>query len=799
MMDNLLTFEEIKESVQLAYPLPIASVFRRTRTMGRENLGGRHKALIDLFEVFAKFICIAQLQEARQCVSNLKDRLPQKEKTLEFLKRPTLGEWIGLLRILNKTSYGSQVPFLTENIRKWYSQTQNIQSKEVLGLLAGIDGLNFDRKTKTPNAELCNALVTYRNKKIGHAANLLESELTTNLRILEHVLAHLVTSAEFLKEMHLFNVERVEVADNNRWLVHAAKLTGLSDEPVEYTLDEKLNLSELYLIRADTRKQISSLVPMCPFLLWESNVELKRKEIYFYNDAWRTKLEYISYSSGSYYYHKELHGKFAELITLKLQPGVKEDPHHLLSQEERSERAEHYYKRAMFLKNEERFEDALEALEVALEYDRRADVFLELAKTQAQLADPSPAILQTLQNCLDLDPENSEASALFRMLEEHIGNEVDHGVTPGEELEEIRNPTFWHVVTPRKLRSAAFLFWLLVLSSWWSLSAVLEWSQGFRNYAIIGCISVGFMGSVFLILNIFVGRHLFGMLKLPLSLQLDSMRLERFERWFELRLRETFGRFVVRAGIVDWKLTVKEDFGWYLGWLIWVLTFTPCALYLTDTQEIPFYLILTRVVDCVLLYSFGYWNFRYLAMSTWFVYLFSRLSLKPMLTKINDDGLRALGPFLSFNIMVMTIFYTLYWGMGVFGVSVSLHVLEFILAGMAVVMYVIWSLGMPIAVRRAAREAKSKAVHKYSEHIERAFQGFLNNPTEDSLARYNWLLKEQTAIRKIGVWPMSWAETVFVVLGGNLFLVAVVSWFVILRLGELESVMRWFHGFLGPP
>ena len=798
-MDNLLTFEEIKESIQLAYPLPIASVFRRTRTMGKENLGGRHKSLVDLFEVFVKFICIAQLQYARKCVSNLKDRLPQKEKTLEFLRRPKLGEWIGLLRILNQVHYSSPVPFLTENIQAWYSQTQNVQNNEALALLAGIDGLNFDRRTKTPNAELCNALTTYRNKKIGHAANLLESELTSNLRILEHVLAYLLISADFLRNIQLFNVDRVEVAENSLWLVHATRLTGLSDEPAQYTLNEKLNLSELYLIETDTRKQVSSLVPMCPFLLWESNSELKRKEIYFYNDAWRTKLEYISYSSGSYYYHKELHGKFAELITLKLQPGVQEDPHHLLSQEERIERAEHYYKRAMLLGDEQRFEDVIEVLEVALEYDRRPDVFLEMAKIQAELDDPPTAILQTLQNCLDLDPENSEASALFRKFEEYIGNEASDRVTPGEELDQLRNPTFWHAATPQKLGSAAFLFWFLILSAWWPLSAALQWSHGFRNYAIIGCIVVGFAGSIFLILNVFIGRYLLNRLKLPLSLQLDSMRLERFERWFEIRLRQIFGGFIVEAGRVNWKHTIKKESGWYIGWLIWVLTFGPCAFYLCETHKIPIHLMLTRVVDFVLVYSFGYWTFRYIIMSTWFVYLFSHLSLKPMLTKINDDGLRAFGPFFSFNIVMMIVFYLLYWGIGIFGISSSFHTIEFMLAGMAAAMFVVWSLGMPIAVRRAAKEAKSKAVHKYSEHIERAFQSFLDNPTEDSLTRYNWLLKKQIAIRKIGVWPMSWAETVFVVLGGNLFLVALVTWFVTLRLGQLESVMIWFHGLLGCP
>jgi len=88
---ELPSFADVKSTVESSYPTPIASVFRRCRVASKEDLGGRHKNLVDLFEVFTKFLCIVQLQEARQKIPNLKDRLPQKEKTLQFLKRPSLG------------------------------------------------------------------------------------------------------------------------------------------------------------------------------------------------------------------------------------------------------------------------------------------------------------------------------------------------------------------------------------------------------------------------------------------------------------------------------------------------------------------------------------------------------------------------------------------------------------------------------------------------------------------------------------------------------------------------------------
>ena len=81
-MNPLGNFNDIKVLVEGSYPNPIATVFRKCRTARREDIGGRHKNLIDLFEVFVKFLCVVQLQEARRVIPDLKDRLPQKEKTL---------------------------------------------------------------------------------------------------------------------------------------------------------------------------------------------------------------------------------------------------------------------------------------------------------------------------------------------------------------------------------------------------------------------------------------------------------------------------------------------------------------------------------------------------------------------------------------------------------------------------------------------------------------------------------------------------------------------------------------------
>jgi hypothetical protein len=197
-MRQLLTFEDVKLSVESCYPTPVATVFRKCRIANKQDLGGRHKNLIDLFESFVKFLCIVQLQEARQCVANLKERLPQKEKTLEFLKRPSLGGWLSLLRILCNVEYGPSKPRWGNVIAPWYQQPRTPETAEALSLFGEIRDVPFDARSRAPIAEICNALVGYRNKHLAHAANFTDDDLSARLPLLEAVLSHLIRSADFL-------------------------------------------------------------------------------------------------------------------------------------------------------------------------------------------------------------------------------------------------------------------------------------------------------------------------------------------------------------------------------------------------------------------------------------------------------------------------------------------------------------------------------------------------------------------------------------------------------------------------
>ena len=780
-----LTFDSIK-NIESHLPRPIASVLNRARIAEKTDLGGRHKKLLDLFECFIKLLCIVQLQEAHEKIANLKDKLPQKEKTLEFLKRPSLGSWVGLLRIMCKIECdNSQLKWMPK-IAQWYNQQKNTENAEAMLLLKELKGVSFNTRSRIPNAEICNALVTYRNKQHGHAASLHHDELAKRLPVLEGILCHLLKHAEFLQEMKFSYVKRIEVAENNRWLIHSSLLNGINEEPTEFISQAKLDLSEIYLGDAATGNLEEKPIPLGPFMLWQSNEDLMRREIYLYNDAWRTKLEYISYMSGSHYYHTELHGRFADLVTLKLKPGVEEDSHRHLTPEERAESAEHYYKRSRVLTEQGQLEDALEALEIAVEYNRCAGMFLEMAKIQQRLGDPPEAIQQMLQNCFDANPTNEEfdKAMAFRADLQHDGvnTRVIDRVSDHEDPNLIKNPCIWQALTPRLVRKFAALWWSGILIGWYGFSIMCEYVNGDTNGIIVNimqlcCSMVGIVG-------IILARPLLLRIKLPLSLQLDSMRLDRFEAWFEKQMQNVFGAFIFRQEKLNLKQTFRMAPLYFSGYLIWVLCFSVIGIVLTEIHRLPPLIFVKRYVDNILVLGVAAYPFvRYVVTSTLFVYALSKLSLKPMLTRINDDGLRSLGPLITVNIILLSFIWVALFGFAAMEISLQWYG-DFFLVAIGVAIVAVWSVGMPLMIRRAAREAKSKAVHAYSEHIEKSFTSFLGEPDEDKLKRYQWLVENQKTIVKISTWPLSFKETVITILLGNVLVSVVSAWYILFRVGQ---------------
>jgi len=792
-------FSSIKSLVETQYPLPIASVFRRCRIAKTRDLGGRHKNLNDLFEVFIKILCIGQLQEARTNVPNLKELLPQKEKSLDFLKRPSLGQWVGLLRILSNLDTRITKTGWLHQVAEWYKQPRNSDTTLVLSLLSELKEMNYDKRTKYPNAEICNALVNYRNKQIAHAANIRDEELKRRLPILEKLMVYLLESAVFLQDTTLFFTDSIEKAENKLWLVRGTRLCGASEEPLSFHVSNELDLSEIYFAGLIENRLEETPICMGPFLLWRVNEELKKPEIYFYNDARRTNLEYLSYTSGSYYYHKELHSGFEKLIKLKLRAGVEEDAFRFLPLEERAERAEALFKRANMLAQQGQLEDAIEAFETSIEYERRPETFIEIARIEQKLGDPDEAVINTLQYCLDIDPGNKDANEIMRVLSadgrrdgaEALSVKLDTDTTEQNAGTQGNPPTIWHALTPHIFRKYTVVFWAIVFLGWYLMSAMVEFLSGNTEKVILQALQLGM--TILGMAAILMGRLIVERMRISLSLQLDTMRLDRFNEWFDGELELMFGRFRTVNGRYSIKYSISQQKYYYIGCAIWVWIIGVVGFLCCELQNQPVLDMIRHFIDNIIVVGFvAYTVVVYMISSTMFVLRFSRLSLKPMLTKINDVGLRAFAPMASFNILIICLIWCMLWPMAILEITLTSYIeFFFIVLGSAVIM--VWSIGMPYTMFRAAQSSKSKAVHTYSEHIEKSFKEFLDHPSEDTVERFKWLVKNQSVIQKISTWPMSVKQTVFVVVGGNVVIFAMVTWYVLQRLGRWSEFIGWIR------
>jgi hypothetical protein len=277
-----------------------------------------------------------------------------------------------------------------------------------------------------------------------------------------------------------------------------------------------------------------------------------------------------------------------------------------------------------------------------------------------------------------------------------------------------------------------------------------------------------------------MARVLFSWLRVPLSLQLDTMRLGRWNEWFDERYRRIFGATVIEEGRFRPIATLRAEPRYWLLAVGWLLLIQTLIFIGTDSYRLSGPMVLKRTIDYFFVIMWLYPCVRYIFGTTSFIYFYSQLALKPMLTRINDQGMRSLGSLMTFNIGLASLAYAAYFFPAAFTHKAAIPSDVAVLLIITLIVAV-WSLGMPMMVRRAARRAKGSAIQAYSHHIESAFQAFLRQPAEDTLKSYNWLLAQQKVIQRIPTWPLSLRQTFLLVIGGNLLLVFMCIHYVLTR------------------
>lgn len=772
------TFNDIKSTAENSYPLPIAHAFRRFRIADPNDMGGRHKLIIDLFELLVKFLCIVQLKEGLNKSANYIEKLPNREKTLEFLKRPSLGGWLGLMRSLCLIASENVNLKIGRIIHDWYFSQADEESANIMGLLDELGDISYNKKNRKHKQELTNALVNYRNKNIGHGVHSNKEILKERLDILEQVLAYIMNSATFLSEINLVVVEGVVLSEGNKWQINCQELRGLTLEPFQFYADKPINLNEIYLIDGiKASESLVSSISLEPFAIWKFNEQQKQNEVYLYSSSWKTKLEYISYSSGAYYFHKELHVEFRKLLSLELADGLEEQDFENISEEKKSNLSYELLKKGLALAQYGKLEDAIAYLEQSVLYERRSETFVELARLHHQLGDSEETIQHIIQQCLDIDPDNSMALDFLEKFMRHDSEKRTKRITDDDSKKEFF--TIYDAMFPPGFRPYVFPLIGAAIMIVAATFGYYEYQHTFdKKTFVLYLAGLVFIPAIWVFITT---PKKMESIRLPLSLQLSSMRLNRFNAWFDSQIQNICGKFIYnKDGTLDVVKSINSERTFLLIMLPFLAIVSALIFYSTESNLLPPNIQIVRWIVSIGSSVVIYIGLRFVYTITVFVIRFSNLPLKPLVSNLNNDGFRSLGSFLVANIATLMLFIMAAW-----------TALGFVLQGdpgidlvallITVIVGLVWSAGLPFSLYRAGKEAKNQISHRYSIHLEDALEKFIDDPGENTLSNYEWLIKQQKVIKKIPCWPLSFFQTM-VVVGVNILLIMVALAYIYFRL-----------------
>lgn len=300
---------DLKSEILYRYPFPISVTYLNADN-AREAVAA-HDQRLRLFEVTLKFlssIAIAQY---------LHDRLEDSRvrQALRGLARPSLGQWNGFMReILNAYRRADRVEemFISElydayNARRTDRPAMAAAHNAIVNYVQG----RTDSAVKSVSVrQLCDAMVNYRNKTVGHGAITRYHCEQMNDPLFE-ALEEMLGQLSFLREHRLVYVEDVRVRRGS--YAHEMmsymgstpparmKEAYVADRPEEYRVEE-----QLYLCARGENVPVLSLHPLV--IAWQGDV-------LFLNESERERgIEYLSYQSGQIKKPDRLLEDFREIL-----------------------------------------------------------------------------------------------------------------------------------------------------------------------------------------------------------------------------------------------------------------------------------------------------------------------------------------------------------------------------------------------------------------------------------------------------------------------------------------------------
>jgi outer membrane protein assembly factor BamD (BamD/ComL family) len=300
---------DTKTDILYRYPFPIAVTYLNADN-ARETVGA-HDQRIRLFEVILKYlssIAIAQY---------LHDRLedPRVKQALRGLARPSLGQWNGFLRevLASYRRAGRSEGLLVADLPDAYNvkrRDRPAMAKAYNEIINYVQGRTDSATTSLSVRQFCDAMVSYRNKTVGHGV-ITRYHCEQMNEPLFHALEEMLTQLGFLKQHRLVYIEDVRVrrgsyAHEMMSFMGSTPPSRMREAYVTDNQDEYRYEEQLYLCARDENVPVLSLHPLV--IAWQGDV-------LFLNESARERgIEYLSYQSGQIKKPDRLLEDFKEIL-----------------------------------------------------------------------------------------------------------------------------------------------------------------------------------------------------------------------------------------------------------------------------------------------------------------------------------------------------------------------------------------------------------------------------------------------------------------------------------------------------
>ncbi len=320
------------------YPYPVIINLYQALNTDSDQQSMIMAKLFDSFEGIMKFLSGIYIS----WYQSMELRHPSIDAQISKLKRPSLGEFISLIRNVQNVAVKIDPDFLSDFNKVYKSKTEE-SVIEHLRIISSVAGLDFvGRKIKF--SDVLDFLCNYRNRIKGHGGALDVGKIIEFNNSYSEVIIYILKQLEFLIEFQLLTVQDSIQTQNqteyrcNDWTGLMPKVIRLKEFNEKYIAGHVLVQS-----RNDEAPYCLSLFPYWNIFTDKNNSQ----ELCVLNHMTNSKIEYLSLSSGSNVSISSKNVEFGSIVSI-LKSGTEEKiPDHLLKKLEVSDFAREAFHRAV--------------------------------------------------------------------------------------------------------------------------------------------------------------------------------------------------------------------------------------------------------------------------------------------------------------------------------------------------------------------------------------------------------------------------------------------------------------------